>query len=172
MSGAQRRNLVIVTLLALVAALALVFALTRGDGDSDGKGAGTASTRAPVASTIGTGGPTTGAATPPGRTAHPAARPDWVPTGMRTVSAAALPAEARETLRLIAAGGPFPYARDGIVFGNRERLLPAEPTGHYREYTVPTPGSADRGARRIVAGEDAERYYSDDHYASFAAVLP
>jgi guanyl-specific ribonuclease Sa len=80
-----------------------------------------------------------------------------------------LPAEARRTLRLIAAGGPFPYDRDGTTFQNRERRLPAQPPGYYREYTVPTPGSSDRGARRIVSGGNppSEFYYSDDHYRSF-----
>jgi len=78
-----------------------------------------------------------------------------------------LPPEARATLRLIASGGPFPHQQDGVVFGNRERLLPPKPRGYYHEYTVPTPGRRDRGARRIVAGEAREYYYSDDHYRSF-----
>jgi guanyl-specific ribonuclease Sa len=80
-----------------------------------------------------------------------------------------LPPEAHATLRLIAAGGPFPYDRDGTVFQNREGRLPAQPRGHYREYTVPTPGSPDRGARRIVTGGDppTEYFYTDDHYRSF-----
>lgn len=82
-----------------------------------------------------------------------------------------LPREARETVALIDRGGPFPYARDGVVFGNREGLLPRRPRGFYREYTVPTPGSRDRGARRVVAGDGARvLFYSDDHYASFRAV--
>lgn len=71
---------------------------------------------------------------------------------IREISTAQLPREARETLQLIKQGGPFPYARDGTVFGNRERLLPARERGYYREYTVETPGARDRGARRIVAG--------------------
>jgi ribonuclease T1 len=82
-----------------------------------------------------------------------------------------LPPEARATLSLIRAGGPFPYARDGVVFGNREALLPKRPRGYYREYTVPTPGARDRGARRIVAGRDGELYYTDDHYRSFRRIL-
>lgn len=83
-----------------------------------------------------------------------------------------LPAEAIETLALIKAGGPFPYRRDGVTFGNRERRLPAQPRGYYREYTVPTPGARDRGARRIVAGGDppAVFYYTADHYRSFRRV--
>ena len=82
-----------------------------------------------------------------------------------------LPPEARSTLRLIERGGPFPYRKDGTVFGNRERLLPPNPRGYYREYTVPTPGSRDRGARRIVAGKQGERYYTADHYRSFKRIL-
>ncbi|MGJ9423756.1 ribonuclease domain-containing protein [Aeromicrobium sp. CF3.5] len=81
-----------------------------------------------------------------------------------------LPAEARETIELIAAGGPYPYDRDGAVFENREGLLPDEDRGYWREYTVPTPGSDDRGARRVVTGEGGELYYTDDHYASFLLV--
>lgn|SRR5512133_2474369 len=83
-----------------------------------------------------------------------------------------LPREALDTLALIEAGGPFPYDRDGTVFQNREGRLPSQPRGHYREYTVPTPGSRDRGARRIVAGGDppVEFYYTDDHYRSFRRI--
>lgn len=82
-----------------------------------------------------------------------------------------LPVEARATLALIAEGGPFPFSRDDSVFQNRERLLPIRETGHYREYTVVTPGSDDRGARRIVAGADGERYFTDDHYSSFREIV-
>ncbi|PBC81265.1 MULTISPECIES: ribonuclease domain-containing protein [unclassified Streptomyces] len=93
------------------------------------------------------------------------------PRGMPVVPAGALPAQARDTLRLIDAGGPFPYPQDGTVFGNRERLLPRQPRGYYHEYTVPTPGSPDRGARRLVTGQGHETYYTDDHYRTFKAVL-
>lgn len=86
------------------------------------------------------------------------------------VGVAELPPEARATLRLIERGGPFPHKRDGVTFANRERLLPPKPRGYYHEYTVPTPGSRDRGARRIVAGEAREYYYSDDHYRSFRSI--
>lgn len=93
------------------------------------------------------------------------------------VALQALPAEARETHRLIHQGGPFPYAKDGTVFGNRERQLPKARRGFYREYTVPTPGSPDRGARRIVCGGPAPQrpdvcYYTQDHYASFRRIAP
>jgi ribonuclease T1 len=82
-----------------------------------------------------------------------------------------LPPEARETLRLIRAGGPFPYARDGVVFHNREGLLPKRERGYYREYTVKTPGAKDRGARRIVSGKGGELYYTHDHYRSFRRII-
>lgn len=97
--------------------------------------------------------------------------PAWAPRGMPAVQADRLPAEARRTLRLIDDGGPFPYEKDGSVFGNFEGELPKQRRGHYREYTVPTPGERDRGARRIVTGSGDETYYTDDHYASFKAVL-
>jgi len=82
---------------------------------------------------------------------------------------AALPPEAAATLERIRGNGPFPYRQDGSVFANREGLLPAKPHGYYREYTVPTPGAPDRGARRIVAGGIPPQvyYYSGDHYRSF-----
>ncbi len=83
---------------------------------------------------------------------------------------AELPAEARQTLQLIKRGGPFPYARDGISFGNREGLLPAQPRNYYREFTVPTPGLKHRGARRIIAGKAAEYWYTEDHYRSFKRI--
>jgi ribonuclease T1 len=82
-----------------------------------------------------------------------------------------LPKEALETIALIRKGGPFPYERDGVTFGNRERILPARERGWYREYTVKTPGERTRGARRIVAGRDGTLYYTDDHYRSFRRIL-
>lgn len=89
------------------------------------------------------------------------------------IEARALPPEARATIALIRGGGPFPYQRDGVVFGNREGILPRRARGYYREYTVRTPGARDRGARRIVAGGDGggELYYTDDHYRSFKRVI-
>ena len=102
----------------------------------------------------------------------PAARP-----AIGTVSLAALPVEAQQTERLVRSGGPFPYEKDGIVFGNREQLLPRQPRGFYHEYTVRTPGSHDRGARRIVCGGRQPRepeacFYTEDHYASFKRIAP
>jgi ribonuclease T1 len=81
-----------------------------------------------------------------------------------------LPPEARTTLRLIEQGGPFPYRRDGVVFGNYERRLPLRARGYYHEYTVPTPGARDRGARRIIAGDAGERYYTENHYRTFRRI--
>src|SRR4249919_2976959 len=83
-----------------------------------------------------------------------------------------LPPEALHTLQLIARGGPFPHRQDGQVFGNREHLLPPQPRGFYREYTVDTPGAGNRGARRIITGGQPVQawYYTDDHYASFRAL--
>jgi ribonuclease T1 len=92
--------------------------------------------------------------------------------GLPTVSVDDLPPEADDTLALIAAGGPFPYDQDGITFENREELLPVHDSGYYQEYTVVTPGSSDRGARRIVVGSAGEQYYTADHYASFARIVP
>ena len=88
-----------------------------------------------------------------------------------------LPLEAQATHRLILMGGPFPYQKDGTVFGNRERLLPMQARGHYREYTVKTPGARNRGARRIVCGGQPPSqpdvcYYTSDHYASFKRIVP
>lgn len=112
-------------------------------------------------------------ASPPGNATHApppvAARayPSW------------LPDEALDTLQLIARDGPYPHRQDGDVFQNRERLLPQQPRGYYREYTVRTPGSRDRGARRIVAGggtpdggRPVEFFYTDDHYRSFRRFTP
>ena len=86
------------------------------------------------------------------------------------VSAAQLPAEARTTIALIRKGGPFPYAKDGAIFGNREGQLPKEKRGYYKEYTVKTPGERTRGARRIVAGAGGELYYTEDHYSHFRRI--
>lgn len=95
---------------------------------------------------------------------------------MATVDLSTLPPQARETHQLILAGGPFPYRKDGSVFGNRERLLPSQARGWYREYTVKTPGSPDRGARRIVCGGTRPTapeacYYTADHYTSFRRIV-
>jgi len=119
----------------------------------------------------------TAAAAPSGSTAQPVA-PSTAeppapanPSGLPEVKASQLPAEARQTLGLIARGGPYPFSRDGVTFGNFERILPRKSSGYYKEYTVRTPGESDRGARRIVAGQAGEKYYTPDHYNSFRFII-
>jgi ribonuclease T1 len=108
--------------------------------------------------------PDTGSAPPPAGVATPV-------SGLPTVTVQELPKEAVATLALIDKGGPFPYEKDGATFGNLEGLLPQQQRGYYREYTVPTPGSRDRGARRLVVGRGGDVYYTADHYESFRQVL-
>ena len=95
---------------------------------------------------------------------------------LAVMSAAELPPQGQATYEKIRSGGPFPYEKDGTVFGNRERILPNEKRGYYREYTVKTPGSRDRGARRIVCGGKPTTpdacYYTADHYSSFKRISP
>lgn len=92
--------------------------------------------------------------------------------GIAGISVADLPKEGRDTLALIRKGGPFPYSQDGVTFSNRERILPKEARGFYREYTVKTPGVRNRGARRIICGgkQQNQCYYTADHYASFKSI--
>ncbi len=87
-----------------------------------------------------------------------------------TVALSSLPPQVAQTVRLIKAGGPFPYSQDGVVFDNNEHLLDAHARGYYHEYTVPTPGASDRATRRLVTGQAGEFYYTDDHYESFRRV--
>jgi len=99
-----------------------------------------------------------------------------VPDGV-SIAASELPAAAQAVHHSIRAGGPFLYPKDGTVFGNRERALPGRPRGYYREYTVPTPGARDRGARRIVCGGQRPSrpdacYYTADHYNTFRRIQP
>jgi ribonuclease T1 len=109
----------------------------------------------------------------------------WVGTGsaasaalpdVQTMALRDLPPEGRDTYQLVHLGGPFPFEKDGVVFGNRERLLPRMSRGYYREYTVRTPMAHNRGARRLVCGGPTTRpdtcFYSSDHYASFRKVVP
>lgn len=92
-------------------------------------------------------------------------------SGLAWVRLDTLPAEVTRTVERIDRGGPFRYSQDGSTFGNRERLLPSRPSGFYREYTVPTPGEEDRGARRVVAGDGGRQlFYTADHYASFVRI--
>jgi guanyl-specific ribonuclease Sa len=121
-----------------------------------------------------------GAPAPTGVSGPSATMPQAIPvalgdaaTGSRDAATARvpdfLPPEAHDVLRRIAQGGPFPHPQDGSVFQNRERHLPTQPRGYYREYTVDTPGSSDRGARRLITGGEPPReyWYTDDHYRSF-----
>ncbi len=111
--------------------------------------------------------PTTGATTRPATSAPAILDPV---TKLRWVDAADLPREASDTLRAIQAGPPYPYAKDGTVFNNAEGILPRKPRGYYHEFTVTTPGSADRGARRIVTGGPGEYFWTGDHYGSFQRI--
>jgi ribonuclease T1 len=95
-------------------------------------------------------------------------------SGLPEIAFAELPKEAKATLALIRSGGPFPYDKDGVMFGNREKVLPKQRRGYYSEYTVRTPGAKNRGARRLVVGGEPktsfEVYYTDDHYQSFKRI--
>ena len=157
---AQRLTALLALLLGLVA-LAFVLA--------SGPLAGTSPTGTTTAGTYTTSAQTT-PATPAAKSEAPSPEvPN--PSGLPEVKASELPVEARETLALIATGGPFPSSRDGATFGNFERILPRKSSGYYKEYTVRTPGESDRGARRIVAGQAGEKYYTPDHYNSFRFIL-
>ncbi|MFI6847499.1 ribonuclease [Kitasatospora sp. NBC_00085] len=96
----------------------------------------------------------------------------WVPTdpALADVCRTKLPSQARDTLGLIAKGGPYPYRSDGIVFENRENRLPRKGSGYYHEFTVVTPGSGDRGTRRVVTGDAGEQYWTADHYGTFQEI--
>jgi ribonuclease T1 len=146
------------SLLLLVVALA-VWWLQGGDG----------TTTAPDDQPRAAPSSTTNLAAPSGTTdAVPEVHPE---SGLPYVALADLPPEAAGTVELIDAGGPFPYDEDGSTFGNYEGLLPDHEIGYYREYTVETPGSPDRGARRIVAGADGTLYWTEDHYESFEVIV-
>ncbi|MFP5022273.1 guanyl-specific ribonuclease [Pseudonocardia phyllosphaerae] len=111
----------------------------------------------------------TAVTTVPAAQSAPAAVPGQE-SGLPVVALSSLPPEATDTYKLIRSGGPFPYKQDNTTFSNREGILPKKPSGYYKEYTVKTPGSSDRGARRIVAGSGGEYYYTGDHYRSFSVV--
>lgn len=163
----QRLTALLALLLGL-AVLAFVLAGVPGTGTAP-PDAGTASSGVAVP----TAQPSTARPAPaepgapaPAQTSAPVNR-----SGLPEVKASELPAEARQTLALIARGGPYPYSRDNVTFGNFERILPRKSSGYYKEYTVRTPGESDRGARRIVAGEAGEKYYTPDHYNSFRFIV-
>ncbi|MCR6483305.1 ribonuclease N [Amycolatopsis sp. OK19-0408] len=118
-------------------------------------------------------GSTTAPSTSAGAPAQGGAAVPGADSGLPLKALSALPTQAADTWKLIQQGGPYPYPRnDDVVFQNREKLLPGKKTGYYHEYTVKTPGSADRGARRLITGSSHEVYYTGDHYASFVVVDP
>ena len=157
--------------IACFSILLLVLAITScGAGDASTGGSSPAQARATLTPTRRSPRET------PTTTVRPTRRATATPktqsgSGLATVRYQDLPRQAQDTIRLIDKGGPFPFDRDGITFQNREGILPKKPNGYYHEYTVITPGSSDRGARRIIAGDLAELYYTDDHYDSFREVI-
>ena len=145
--------------------LVVLFVATRGGSSTSTTGVSSGN-RSAVATAKATAG-STGAETATTRGSE-GVDPD---SGLHWVAESALPKEAKTTLGLIRAGGPYPYPRnDDQTFSNREAILPKRANGYYREYTVVTPGSDDRGARRIIRGREGELYYTDDHYGSFRRV--
>ena len=153
MRGTGRPFVVLLALFAvLLAGCSAGTALSRAAGASTSSGAGSS----------GPGGcPAPSPSTPGASTSH-----------LKPQSLCALPAEAAQVWHTIDTGGKFTYSRDGIVFNNAERILPAEQRGYYHEYTVPTPGVKTRGARRLITGSAHELYYTGDHYSSFVVVDP
>ncbi|MFI8457721.1 ribonuclease [Kitasatospora sp. NPDC085464] len=141
-----------------------------------GKGGGSHPKAAASATAAATAGTSTGRSAAPKPSAPKSSPPSgtWVPAdpALADVCRTKLPSQAQDTLGLIARGGPYPYNRDGIVFENRESRLPRKSDGYYHEYTVVTPGSDDRGTRRVVTGNAGEQYWSADHYATFQEIDP
>ncbi|MFE7562636.1 ribonuclease domain-containing protein [Kitasatospora sp. NPDC057500] len=178
------KNRLWTVLAVLLSVIAAAVGYVASDGSGDGTGGSTpkaaASSTGPAAAS---GTPSASAApsapkpsapkpsapaTPPAATAAAT----WVPTdpAMPDVCRTRLPGQALDTLGLIAEGGPYPYRSDGIVFENRENRLPRKASGYYHEFTVVTPGSADRGARRVVTGDSGEQYWTADHYGTFQEI--
>nr|WP_033215976.1 ribonuclease domain-containing protein [Kitasatospora phosalacinea] len=141
------------------------------DGASSAKSPPAASASASASATR---GGTTGAPKPSAPAKSPTAQGAWTPTdpALADVCRGKLPAQALDTLGLVARGGPYPYRSDGVVFENREGRLPRQNKGYYHEFTVVTPGSGDRGTRRIVTGSTGEQYWTADHYATFQEIDP
>ncbi|MFE4975613.1 ribonuclease [Kitasatospora sp. NPDC056651] len=167
----NRKNPLVVVAVLLLALVAGVGYLLTGKGSDHPKAAASAT----AAATTGSSAPKPSApkpSPPAGGAATPAPAGTWVPSdsSMADVCRTKLPSQAVETLTLIAKGGPYPYNRDGIVFENRESRLPKKTDGYYHEFTVVTPGSNDRGTRRVVTGGSGEQYWSADHYATFQEI--
>ncbi|MGW4805676.1 ribonuclease [Kitasatospora sp. NPDC004272] len=170
-------SLVAVVLLGIAAGVA---ALLNGGNDPGGAGSAGGAKSPSAASapvTASASASRSGAASAPKPSApakSPTARGSWVPDdpALADVCRGKLPAQALDTLGLIARGGPYPYRSDGIVFENREGRLPRQGSGYYHEFTVVTPGSDDRGTRRIVTGSTGEQYWTPDHYGTFQEIDP
>ncbi|MFF2038938.1 ribonuclease domain-containing protein [Kitasatospora sp. NPDC058170] len=178
----SRNRLFAVVAVLLCALAAAAGYLLSDDGSSHPKAAASAASTA-SATSPGSAAPKPSAPRPsapkpsaPGSSAPlpspPAGTAAWVPTdpALADVCRTGLPGQALDTLGLIARGGPYPYRSDGIVFENRENRLPRKAAGYYHEYTVVTPGSNDRGTRRVVTGTAGEQYWTADHYASFQEI--
>ncbi|MFF4338312.1 ribonuclease [Kitasatospora sp. NPDC001540] len=167
-------GLVAVVLIGIVAGIAALLNGGNGGSGPDGASAAKSPSAASAGSAAATRGGTAGAPKPSAPAKSPTARATWVPTdpALADVCRSELPAQALDTLGLIARGGPYPYRSDGIVFENREGRLPRRGSGYYHEFTVVTPGSGDRGTRRIVTGGTGEQYWTADHYATFQEVDP
>ncbi|MQS12121.1 hypothetical protein F7Q99_07390 [Streptomyces kaniharaensis] len=165
----RNRPLVVVAVVILAVLAAAGYLLTR-KGSSHPKAAATS-----TATAAGSSAPKPSAPKPsPPSGGAPAPSGTWVPAdpALADVCRTKLPSQAQDTLGLIAKGGPYPYNRDGIVFENRENRLPRKADGYYHEFTVVTPGSNDRGTRRVVTGGTGEQYWSPDHYTTFQEIDP
>jgi ribonuclease T1 len=179
MSPRTRRLLTIIV--PIVIALVGAFAARSGGDGSTGSSASAGSNPSVTIASDGRSGsqlatsvPARTTTTRPGRSSTPTTEDPTlacVSGNVREVSVGDLPDEALDTLALIASDGPFPYHQDGVVFQNREGILPKNAKGYYHEYTVVTPGSPDRGARRIIVGECGDRWFTDDHYATFELIV-
>lgn len=150
----RRPLLALIILLVLLGVGYGVRALDSGDNGDGGNGSGSGRSSTPSATA------SLSARSGPGKSAAP----------QGAVALSSLPPQAADTVRLIQHGGPYPNRQDGVVFNNAERRLPIHPGGYYHEFTVATPGSADRGSRRIITGAGEEFYYTADHYDTFRAV--
>lgn len=152
MRSVRRTRRPLLALALLIALLVIGYVVRAVDPGSDGPGGGSGASASSASSTV----PSSGA------------RESSASAG---VALSSLPSQVADTVRLIRAGGPFRYPRnDGATFHNNERTLPRQSDGYYREYTVPTPGSPDRGPRRVVTGRNGQFYYTADHYASFRLI--
>ncbi|MFJ1790778.1 ribonuclease [Kitasatospora griseola] len=165
----SRNRLISLIVLVVAGLVATVVALLDGGGGT-GSPSAVKSPSAPAATATRSGA--TSAPKPSAPAKSPTDLPTWVPTNtaLADVCRSKLPAQALDTLGLIAKGGPYPYRSDGIVFENRESRLPRQRNGYYHEFTVVTPGSDDRGTRRVVTGGAGEQYWTADHYASFQEI--